>query len=68
MHMFQSTFLLQGLDMATGELRIVVKVVHDDTFAARIGIFGQYELAGDQQVRASSCTSQSSIRKHVHGS
>ena len=42
--------MLQGLDMATGELRIVVKVVHDDTFAARIGIFGQYELADDQQV------------------
>ncbi|KAK9844966.1 hypothetical protein WJX74_009116 [Apatococcus lobatus] len=38
-----------GLDLATGELRIVVRVVHDDTFAARAGVFGQFELADDQQ-------------------
>lgn len=41
---------VQGLDLATGELRIVVRVFHDDTFAARIGVFGQSELADDQQV------------------
>lgn len=42
--------MVQGLDLATGELRIVVRVFHDDTIAARVGVSGQSELADDQQV------------------
>ena len=50
MHLVDTESIMQGLDTVTGEIRIVVRVVHDDIFAARVGVFGQYGLADDQQV------------------